>query len=196
MPQALPLFVDIVGALLAIFCTCCLLSNRLFATYQNDRDDFGVQIFERLNFRPTSGLLRHRPILGACFFYFVVAMSAAVWHSVQGGRSRFVGYISCFTDVLGAMALLPQIWMFHKEKRAPAHLATLVLLIVSARMCIVQHIILRAIVYGRTVFLTNVMQLLSRETMFILIFADFLYFFARSKARGEKDIILEIDSFV
>jgi len=121
-------------------------------------------------------------------------LSTVVWYSVQGDdRPSLVGYSMSFADVLGAMALLPQMWMFHKEKRAPIHLATMVLLVVGSRMCIISTVILRPFVYGRTLSLSNVVQQLSSETMFILIFADFLYFFARSKARGDKDIILELD---
>jgi hypothetical protein len=197
IPQALPLIVDFVGAALAIFCACFLLQRRLLQTYEQDKDDFGIQVFERLNCRPTVGLLRHRPIAGASLFYCVVALSAVVWYSVQGsGRPSLVGYSSSFCDVLGAMALLPQIWMFHKEKRAPSHLATTVLLVVGSRMCIISHIIVRPLVYGRTLILSMFVQHLCSETMFILIFADFLFFFARSKARGDKEIILEMDSFV
>merc|ERR1712217_919705 len=108
IPQTLPLIVDFVGACLAIFCAWCLLQRRFVATYEQDKDDFGIQVFERFRCCPTSGLLRHRPLAGASLFYSVVAMSAAVWYSVKSSRSFFVGYMSSFSDCLGAMALLPQ----------------------------------------------------------------------------------------
>merc|ERR1739845_173012 len=99
-----------------------------------------------------------------------------------------VGYFCSVYEVLFAMALLPQLWMFHQEKRVPPILAWFVVLIAVGRLCILAFWIVFPFVHP-WLKPTNRGGQMSSETMNILILSDFIFHWIRAKLRGDIDVV-------
>lgn len=194
MPSAIFYLLDIANALLGAF--CLFTFAKYYKSYELEKDNFGIQIFDAFDCLPKTGLLSHRPIAAASFFYTIVAVVALLWYCVRSGSTSFVaGYFVCFYEAAAAVALIPQLWMFNKDRRVPSLLATFVVLVAVGRVCTLAFWWSYPYVYPRRMPLNRGVQI-SSETLNLLILSDFLYYWAKSKVLGQKDVVLGDDWYV
>jgi hypothetical protein len=162
-----------------------------YPTYEIDKDNFGIQLFDRFNCLPKSGIVKYRPIAAASLLYVTVAVAALMWYFVRNnGHSSFASaYFCCYYEALYAVALIPQLFMFNKDKCVPGLLATFVILVAAGRVCTLTFWYCYPYVHPFTTPANRGIQM-SSETVNLLILSDFLYYWVRSKLRGHKDVIL------
>lgn len=164
-------------------------------TYEEHKDNFGIQLFEKFQCLPTRGPCRHRGVASSLFLYAFVAVMSVVWHHVRSlavQQSPFAKpseYYLSFYEMLGALCLLPQLWMFHLDKRVPSVLANFVLFFAL-------HKVLVLVFWIAYPFLTsnapaNRTIQIAFDAMSLLILADFLYYWAKSKMKGYPDVVLD-----
>jgi len=193
VPTVAPFFCylsfDLVNATAGVF-LLLILATEYYHTYEREKDNFGIQVFEKLSLLPKSGPLRTSPFLAAGFMYSVVAILAFVWYAVRkSNRSFFISYFCCYYEVMGAVALIPQLMMFQKDKRVSPLLANLVVLTAAHRLCTLMFWITYPKVYVSRYPDNRGIQMAS-ESLNLLILSDFLFYWARSKVRGDTEIVL------
>mmetsp|Transcript_7616 Transcript_7616/g.8528 ORF Transcript_7616/g.8528 Transcript_7616/m.8528 type:complete len:115 (+) Transcript_7616:84-428(+) len=104
-------------------------------SYEKEKDTFGIHAFERLELIAKNSPLKTNPFLAASFLYAVVAVLAMLWYFVRKSqRSFLVSYFCCYYEAMGAVALIPQLWMFHQDKRVSPLLANFVVLTAMHRL--------------------------------------------------------------
>merc|ERR1712137_265020 len=124
--------------------------------------------------------------------YGVAAVVAVLWYLVRtASTSHNLTCYTCFNEAMSAVALLPQLWMFQHDKRVDSQLASFVVMIALNRMCtLLFWSFIPFLVASRWAVPTNRPTQMALEALNLMILADFLYYWARAKLRGEKDIIL------
>mmetsp|Transcript_13335 Transcript_13335/g.38301 ORF Transcript_13335/g.38301 Transcript_13335/m.38301 type:complete len:263 (+) Transcript_13335:102-890(+) len=163
---------------------------QFFDTYEREKDDFGIHIFERLDVLPKTGPLRKGPAVAAGFLYLTIVVLALLWYCVRRSNHSFaVSYFCCFYEVMGAVALIPQLWMFQKDKRVSPLLANFVVLTALNRMFTLVFWIAYPRVYIWRYPDNRGIQMAS-EGLNLLILSDFLYYWARSQWRGDREVII------
>lgn len=196
-PAVLPWFIyptiDVVNALMGALLLGALLTV-CSSTYEREKDNFGITVFERLELK--SGRLQERPITAATFLYMVVTVVALVWYMFRRSTSGFwSSYFCCYYEVLCAVALLPQLWMLHQDKRVSPLLANFVVLSAMTRACTFTfwvaypHIYIFRSPHNRGIQMAV-------EALNILILSDFLFYWVRSLVRGDREIIIGDSSLV
>lgn len=194
-PVELPLlFFTIMDVLNSLAGMACLSLFALrYHTYEEEKDNFGIQLFEGVRWLPKWGGFKYRPVAAASFIYFLVAIVAFIWYFIRDvGHSYntfLMSYYTCYYEALGAVALVPQLWMFHQDKRVSPIMGTFVVLVALGRVFTLTFWVAFPIVHPFAVPANRRIQIAS-ETVNLLILSDFLFYWARSKMRGEKDIIL------
>eukprot|EP00440_Ansanella_granifera_P076915 gb/GFBE01083468.1/.p1 GENE.gb/GFBE01083468.1/~~gb/GFBE01083468.1/.p1 ORF type:complete len:253 (+),score=50.85 gb/GFBE01083468.1/:1-759(+) len=185
LPSSASWCCDMMGAIGGVACLYLFLM-RYYRTYEKEEDDFGAQLLDRCSIQlPQKGPLKHRNVAALVLLYTVIAVFAVAWFIAVGGQitgQRGPGYLECFGDCLGAVALIPQLWMFHKTRRAPRLLSLVVVSVALARCCMVSTFLL-----ARRKHLLNAV---GSEMTYLLIVADFVYYWARSTIKGQKEVIL------
>lgn len=183
LPWILFPLLDVVNACFGatlLFCFYCKFYN----SYEKDKDNFGIHLFQKLN--PNL----EGPFIASLFLYFVIALMALGWHFVRRAPHTFsVSYFCCVYESMGAVALIPQLWMFHKDKRVSPLLANFVVLTAVNRLCTLSFWIFYPMVNYWRYPDNRGIQMLS-ETLNILILSDFLFYWVRAKWRGDKEIII------
>jgi len=165
-------------------------SLQFFHTYERDKDDFGIHVFEKLDLLPKIGPFRKGPAVAVTFLYAVIVLLAFLWYLVRRSSHSFaISYFCCFYEVMGAVALIPQLWMFQKEKRVSPLLANFVVLTALNRLFTLVFWIAYPRVYVWRYPDNRGIQMAS-ETLNLLILSDFLFYWARSKLRGDREIII------
>eukprot|EP00397_Hematodinium_sp_SG-2012_P022715 GEMP01023554.1.p1 GENE.GEMP01023554.1~~GEMP01023554.1.p1 ORF type:complete len:298 (+),score=22.12 GEMP01023554.1:100-894(+) len=131
--------------------------------------------------------------------WFLFSMLVAVYtvSLILVNESSFdlVSIYASSCDAFGFVALLPQLWMFHKEKTVSFQLGNFVFFIICHRLFVIVFYTL----YYTTFRLTSasLIKHVAFEFFNILIAADFVYFYIRAKLRGDRQInISEIDDRV
>lgn len=192
-PSVMPYFlfpaIDVInaGAGVALLLAFYLLYAN---TYEKTKDNFGIHVFEKLELLPKQSSLRTSPVVAASFLYFSVAVMALIWYFVRRSQHSFlVSYFCCFYEVLGAVALIPQLWMFHQDKRVSPLLANFVVLTAMNRFCTLLFWIFYPRVYYWRYPDNRGIQMAS-ETLNLLVLSDFLFYWVRSKLRGDREVIL------
>jgi hypothetical protein len=119
----------VVGA--GVTCVVALLT-KYYSTYEVEKDNFGIQIFDRWDLLPKDGYFRLRPLAAASFLYLVAGVVALLWYFVRTSNTSYnLTCYTCFNEAMSAVALLPQLWMFQHDKR----LASFVVMIAVNRLC-------------------------------------------------------------
>lgn len=199
VPARLPWIIfptlDVVNAAVG-FVVLFSFATRFFDTYEREKDNFGIHLFQRLNILPKTGPFREGPLVAASFMYSVVTVMALLWYTVRRSQHSFLtSYFCCFYEVLSAVALFPQLWMFHQDKRVSPLLANFVVLTAMNRLFTLCFWVCYPKVYIWRYPDNRGVQMAS-ETLNILILSDFLFYWVRSKIRGDKDVILGEGSVV
>lgn len=129
-------------------------------------------------------------MVAAGFLYCCITVLALLWYCIRRSHHSFlVSYFCCFYEVMGAFALIPQLWMFQKDKRVSPPLANFVVLTAFNRLCTLLFWISYPRVYYWRYPDNRGIQMAS-ETINILILSDFLYYWVRSKMRGDKEVVI------
>eukprot|EP00931_Biecheleriopsis_adriatica_P031885 TRINITY_DN18650_c0_g1_i1.p1 TRINITY_DN18650_c0_g1~~TRINITY_DN18650_c0_g1_i1.p1 ORF type:complete len:258 (-),score=41.19 TRINITY_DN18650_c0_g1_i1:184-957(-) len=181
-------FVDLFNAVLGFFCLY-LLAVKFYNSYDGEKDSFGIQVLEQIGCLPKTGPLSCRPLAASLVLYASVAIIALMWYCVRESRSLVQGYYTCFYEALFAVALLPQLWMFQQEKRVSSSMAAFVIAVAASRLCVLGFWTCFPVVYPMLSPSNRGIQMAS-ETVNILILSDFIFHWAKSKLRGEKDVVL------
>ena len=107
---------------------------------------------------------------------------------VQYFAKSYKYYLSLY-EVLAALCLLPQLWMFHLDKRVPSVLANFILFFALHKAFVLVFWIAYPFVDGESP--PNRSIQIAFDSMSLLILADFLYYWARSKLKGYEDVVLD-----
>lgn len=193
MPAQLPWIIypslDVINAIMGMGLLYVLIT-RYYATYEREKDSFGIHFFEKLELLPKTGPLKSSPLIASLFLYSVVTVLAFAWYCVRRSHHTFaISYFCCFYEVMGAIALIPQLWMFQQDKRVSPPLANFVVLTAVNRLCTLMFWIAYPRVYVWRYPDNRGIQMAS-ETLNLLILSDFLYCWVRSKLRGDKEVII------
>jgi len=189
LPSSLYVCTDLLNACVAVACLVFFLGFHM-PTYEREKDIFGLQVFQRLNFFPKGSMWKDSPLVAASFLYFVIAVLAFLWNLVRRGvRSFAINYFCCFYEVACAVALIPQLWMFQQDKRVSPLLGNFVVWTALSRMTLLLFWVLFPWVYPLRIPENRGIQMAS-EILNLLILSDFLYYWARAKLRGDNDIVI------
>eukprot|EP00397_Hematodinium_sp_SG-2012_P050501 GEMP01058733.1.p1 GENE.GEMP01058733.1~~GEMP01058733.1.p1 ORF type:complete len:256 (+),score=31.08 GEMP01058733.1:62-829(+) len=186
MPSELPMLLyhlmDWFNACLGIYVVFFFLKY-FSSTYEHEKDDIG-SLFLRL-FNVDS--------VGArwALFYGGIAVIALIWNSVRRSHHPFwnLAYFSSYYEVIGFLALMPQLWMFQRDRVVSKCLGNFIVCTALHRACTLSFWLCFPIVYtGR--HMDNRTTQISSEILNLLILSDFLYYYVRAQMRGDKDIII------
>jgi hypothetical protein len=192
-PQFLPwtafALLDVINAVAGLACLV-LMGRRFYKSYDAEKDNFGIQLFDRLGWVPTSVSAWHRSLLASSLLYVFVAVLAFMWYNVRQGTTSFgQGYFICFYEVLFGVALLPQLWMFHHEKRVPPIMAWFVVMIAIGRICVLSFWVTFPLVHIWHVPTNRGIQM-GTEILNLVILSDFVFHWAKARLNGQKDVVL------
>lgn len=167
-----------------------------YHTYERAKDNFGIHIFEKLGWVPdaktttTRSQDRNLTLLAGSFLYIVVAIGALCWYNVRRSQHSFaLSYFCCFYEVMSGVALIPQLWMFHQDKRVSPPLANFVVLTAVNRLCTLSFWVCYPWVYHWRYPDNRGIQMAS-ESLNLLILSDFLFYWVRAKMRGETTVVI------
>lgn len=192
LPKILYPWLD-AGVVASGFACIVLLLTRYFSTYEVEKDNFGIQLFDKLQLMPQNGPRWLRPAAASSFLYFAIILVAFLWSLVRQSLPNFkITCYCCLYEAGSAVALLPQLWMFHKDKRVPSLLATFVVLVAAGRLCTFLFWWIYPWVYRWNIPTNRGIQMFL-EGGNLLILSDFLFYWARAKLRGEQEVVLSLD---
>lgn len=166
------------------------------STYEKEKDNFGIHIFSKFNLLPKTGPFAEGPLVASTFLFTCIAIMALIWYQFRRAPHSFaISYFCCFYEVMGAVALIPQLWMFHKDKRVSPLLANFVVLTALNRVFTLSFWVFYTWVFPYRSPDNRGIQMAS-ETLNLLILSDFLFFWVRSKIRGDSEVIIGWESEV
>ncbi|KAF4674806.1 hypothetical protein FOL47_008684 [Perkinsus chesapeaki] len=175
-PTVIPFWVyGLMDILNAAFGTYMLVytTTRYKTSYEAQKDNFGQAFFQRMGVPVTTPLTRYG------FIYLFTAVLAFLWYLVRRSHSSFyVSYFCCFYEVLCAVALFPQLWMFQQDKVVSAPLANFVVLTAVNRACTLIFWFSYPLIFEYAYPDNRGVQMAS-ETLNLLILSDFLYYYFR-----------------
>ena len=190
-PTMIPIFVysgfDVANACFGCYVLYFAMTN-LLHTYEAEKDTFGEKIFRTYIWpsAPVTGI--QRVFVRSGFSYFLALSLGFVWWLIRRShQSFFSSYFACIYEVLGAVALLPQLWMFQKDKVASPQLANFVVLVALNRFFTLAFWTVYPWVFHWRYPDNRGIQMLS-EVLNLFIISDFLYYYVRAKLRGENYI--------
>jgi len=180
---------DILNAFLGIVTVGLFVMNHML-TYEMEKDNFLGPVIRRF-MGQDSQLLRW------IIFYGLIMVCAICWHIWRRFDHRdFTSAFFCsYYEILGFFALLPQLWMFQKDKIVSQQLGNFVGFTALNRCFTFLFWILFPLVFPRRQLDNRMVQMLS-EVLNIAILSDFLFYYIRSKVRGDKEIIIAQEDFV
>merc|ERR1712100_628022 len=112
------------------------------------------------------------------------------WFLVRQSMPTFgLSCYICYFEVMSAVSLIPQLWMFHKDKRVPSLLADFVVLVSAGRLCTCGFWLVFPWIYTWGVPSNRGIQLML-EAFNLLVLSDFLFYWVRAKIRGDHEIVI------
>merc|ERR1712046_84498 len=99
---------DFAVVMTGVACVIALLT-KYYSTYEVEKDNFGVQLFDRWDLLPKDGSFRLRPLAAASFLYIVAGIVAFLWYLIRKQNSYNLSSYQCFNEAMSAVALLPQL---------------------------------------------------------------------------------------
>lgn len=159
--------------------------KKYMGTYQKDKDTFGVSSFVKM--LPRSPLT-DTPLVYTVILYTIACVIALVWQVIRTRLHAFGTYYFCLLEVLAAVSLLPQLFMFHKDKVVSPLLGKFVLCCAATRFFML--IFWCLLPYFHRINARNRWIQISTETFNVMILSDFLYYWVRSTVKGEEEIRL------
>eukprot|EP00397_Hematodinium_sp_SG-2012_P029774 GEMP01031483.1.p1 GENE.GEMP01031483.1~~GEMP01031483.1.p1 ORF type:complete len:255 (+),score=35.39 GEMP01031483.1:90-854(+) len=180
LPMLTYLLTDVINAVLGIYIVYFFMKY-FRTTYEQENDDFGAMLLRLWG----KDSIPARWIL----FYGSTVVTALLWQYVRRSNhsSMVTAFFCSYNEVIGAFALLPQLWMFHRDKVVSECLGNFIVYTALHRVCTLLFWASFPIVYRHT-YLDNRIVQMSSEVLNILILSDFMYYYIRAKMRGEKNI--------
>jgi hypothetical protein len=186
LPTVLFSAFDVMNASAGI--ACILLFNKFRTTYEVEKDNFGIQLFDKLDLVPKKGLLSNRPFFAATFIYGLTLVLALFWSFVRTTSGSWaMNYYCCVYEALCTVALFPQLWMFHQDKWVNQLLATFVVCVAVNRLCTLTFWLSYTWVNPWSAPANRTIQIFI-EFVNLAVLADFLYYWLRAKLRGETRV--------
>mmetsp|Transcript_12222 Transcript_12222/g.28483 ORF Transcript_12222/g.28483 Transcript_12222/m.28483 type:complete len:271 (+) Transcript_12222:81-893(+) len=193
LPWSLYATMDALNACLGLGCLFAFLSY-YYPSYEREKDNFGIQLAHRLidlGILPKGGFFKEGPVAAGIFLYTAVFSGAFGWYLIRRSPLSFAAsYFCCFYEVLTAFALLPQLWMFYQDKKVSSLLANFVVFTALNRLCTLCFWVTYPWVYTYR-YPDNRWNQIVAEALNLLILSDFLYFWAKSKLKGQSVVVLE-----
>jgi len=183
IPYRLFIFLDCVNGALGLWILICIIRGR--RKYDFAEDSYGS---------PLLSLCGVDTVPARWLFFcsnVIIYGFALTWIKMTPLSIVNVYATSC--DAFSYTALLPQLWMFHKEKSINFQLGNFVFYIIVHRVGAMAFYISYA--YVKMFSFSSVMRSVGCEIFNILIAADFLYFYCRAKYRGEGKINISVSEF-
>jgi len=196
LPWVLYPFLDACNCCAGVVCFGAFLFQH-YHTYEREKDSFGMRFLEKTRILPQEAIVdkqgRRTFAAAAASLYILVTIGAFGWYAVRKSQLTFLlTYFCCFYEVMSAIALVPQLWMFQQDKRVSPPLANFVVLTAVNRMCTLCFWALYPMVnFWR--YPDNRTTQMVVEFLNLLILGDFLYYWVRAKMRGESDVIIGDD---
>lgn len=196
LPWILYPILDVCNCFAGLLCFGTFLSQH-YHTYETEKDSFGMRFIEKTRILPPEAIMdkqgRKTFNARAASLYIMVTLGAFAWFFFRRSQQTFLlSYFCCFYEVMSGIALVPQLWMFHQDKRVSPPLANFVVLTAANRLCTLSFwAFYPAVNYWR--YPDNRGTQMASEFLNLLILADFLYYWVRAKCRGESDVILSLD---
>jgi hypothetical protein len=186
---------DIVNALFAVFVLYVVLTRHL-NTYEAEKDNFGEGMMVKLFGTPFGEkTFMNRMLRRGGFLYAFALTLGFVWYLVRRSNQGFFhSYFCCVYEVLGAISLLPQLWMFQKDKIASPQLANFVVLVAINRLCTLTFWTIYPWVFHWRYPDNRGVQMAS-EIINLLIISDFLFYYVRAKMRGQDFVRIPTSAF-
>jgi len=147
-------------------------------------DTFGFQFVEKL--LPTH--IRKNPLVYTAIMFIIVFFCAVIWYFLRSFMTYQTTFYLCCCEVLSTVGLLPQLFMFHRDKRVSPLLSNFVVFTACNR--IIMLTFWAAVPWLSTLSISNRPVQIVSECFNLLILSDFMYYWVRSKVRGEKEIVL------
>mmetsp|Transcript_66207 Transcript_66207/g.175408 ORF Transcript_66207/g.175408 Transcript_66207/m.175408 type:complete len:264 (-) Transcript_66207:475-1266(-) len=186
LPSDMYYMFDVVNVVVGLGCIALFMKHR--ATYEVDKDNFGLQLFERFDLLPRSGPFANRSLLAASFIYVITGALAFLWSCFRRSSGSWkVTLLCCSYEAMCVLSLLPQLWMFHQDKWVSQLLGRFVVMVAVSRACTGMFWLSYPWIVPYGVPLNRTTQLCT-EALNILVLADFLFYFIRSTLRGDKRI--------
>lgn len=182
LPMSLFLLMDVANAILGI-CVVVFFVKYYWHTYEVENDDFGSVVLRKLG---VDSVVARWVLL-----HSVILTSAVAWNIFRrGNHTNVASALFCsYYEVMGFFALLPQLWMFQRDKVVSQALGNFIGFTALHRFLTLLFWIAFPIVYKSRVLDNRIIQMVS-EVINLLILSDFLFYYIRSKIRGEKDIVI------
>lgn len=196
LPWVLYPILDVFNCCAGLVCFGAFLFQH-YQTYERDKDSFGRSFIEMTRILPSEATIdkqgRKTFTATAASLYIMVTFGAFVWYLVRKSQQTFlVNYFCCFYEMMSGIALIPQLWMFHQDKRVSPPLANFVVFTALNRLCTLSFwAFYPAVNYWR--YPDNRSTQMISEFVNLLILGDFLYYWIRAKMRGQSDVILGLD---
>lgn len=164
----------------------CVFVLKFYATYEKEKDTFGFQFVE--DFIPPKHILKKNPLVYTAIMSIIVLAGTVLWYLLRGILTTTTSFYFCFYEILSAVGLLPQLFMFHRDKRVNTLLANFMVLSAYNRM--IMFTFWALIPWLTNLKLANRPVQMASEGFNLLILSDFMYYWCRSKVRGEKQIVI------
>jgi hypothetical protein len=183
-------FTDFAVVLSGALCILAILT-KFYKSYEVEKDNFGIQLFDKFGILPELGTGRFRPFAAASVLYTFAGILAVIWYMMRTANPYRLTSYTCFSEALSAVALLPQLWMFRSDKRVDKNLATFVVAVAVSRICtLIFWTLLPYFLVQKWAVVSNRPIQMKLEIVNLLILSDFLYYWVRAKLRGDKDVTL------
>lgn len=188
LPTVLYLFLDILNASLGMFTVALFV--KYWSSYEVEKDNFCAPLIRKVFNKDST-------ITHWVFFGSTIVVFSFGWYYFRRYKNQdFSTAMFCSSyEVLGFLALLPQLWMFQSEKVVSQALGNFIGFTALHRLLTLSFWLFFPLVHTHRV-LDNRMIQMSSEVINLLIIADFLYYYVRSYVRGEKEIVILHDDVV
>merc|ERR1719161_23425 len=120
----------------------------------------------------------------------MVLLGAILWYNIRRSSHGFyMSFFFCFYEVMSGVALIPQLWMFHQDKRVSPPLANFVVLTALNRLCTLSFWVCYPMINLWRYPDNRGIQMAS-ESLNLLILSDFLFYWVKAKLRGESEVVI------
>jgi len=161
-------------------------------SYEAQKDSFGGKLLAKVGLMDLDMKPRNPVQQGSKwgFLYVIIVVLSFAWYSVRPGTYAFnTGMFCCVYEVMTAIALLPQLWMFWTDKKVSSALANFVALTALNRFFTLSFWVLIPWAFPWATPSNRTNQMIS-EAGNLLILADFMYYYIQARLQGKTEIVL------
>ncbi len=184
IPFALSALMDYLNAFAGCFVLWFIIHNH-WDTYESEKDNFSQNFLLKVGI---DAKIVHR--FRYAFIYILATVFACIWYVVRrSSLSFFSSYFCCYYEALGAVALLPQLWMFQQDRVVSPQLANFVALTALNRICTLVFWVSYPYIFWNRYPDNRGVQMTS-EILNLLILSDFLYYFIKARMKGQNVVLI------